>query len=478
MKVLLCVVFGFLPVIRTASAQRAPDARPNIVVFVADDAGMDFGCYGNPNIQTTSIDKMAKNGLLCSKAFLTSPQCSPSRTSMLAGKFAHTIGTEDLHVGIENDSVKTLPAYLGEAGYFTGFMLKGHFGKGAAQQFNWTDNGFFPDYVEGRWNDKALDNFKGFLDAAGEKPFFLWMAFVDPHRPYRDKANAAPEVNKPGQVLVPPYLVDTPETRQDLADYYDEITRMDTHIGLMAAELEKRGLDGNTLTVFLSDNGMPFPRAKGSLYDSGIKTPLVFVWPGKTRPGTQYDGLLSTVDLTATLLDAAGLNTPTDWYGKSFLGLLNGSASYTPRPYVFAERNWHGADEYMRCVSDGRFKLIYNAYWHLPFGTPNEILKSPSWQAVIHAKKTGGLGQNHWQHYLTPRPALEFYDTANDPYELNNLGTDPAYFHLMEDMSKVMEAWQKETADHYPHQRQRLDVHDRFTGVLFRTDRGPYWGSE
>jgi arylsulfatase A-like enzyme len=187
---------------------------PNIVVFIADDAGMEYGCYGDTAAHTPNIDALASQGVRFTKAFLTSPQCSPSRTSMLSGQFAHTIGTEDLHTGIDSTTV-LVPDYLKEAGYFSGLMLKGHIGKYGMAQFDWYDEGFWPDWVrDNTWHDKALGNFNTFLDQAGDRPFFLWVGFVDPHRPYRiedGQGGRAPAVNEPGQVSVPPYLVDSPK---------------------------------------------------------------------------------------------------------------------------------------------------------------------------------------------------------------------------------------------------------------------------
>jgi len=238
--------------------------KPNILVFIADDAGMDYGCYGNPFIKTPNIDALAANGLMVQNAFLTAPQSSPSRTSMLSGCFAHSIGTEDLHAGL-NDTTLIVPSYLKQQGYYSGLMLKSHMGSNAMKQFDWTDNGF-NDWLKGEWHNKALSYFNEFLDKSENNPFFLWVAFVDPHRPYTEDpilANRAPEVHNPLNTIVPPFLVDTEQTRIDIAHYYDEIHRMDTYIGLMMQELKKRKLDENTLILYISDNGMPFPRSKG-----------------------------------------------------------------------------------------------------------------------------------------------------------------------------------------------------------------------
>lgn len=194
-------------------------------------------------------------------------------------------------------------------------------------------------WIEGKWNARALGNFQEFLDASGQKPFFLWLGFVDPHRPYKNSINGAPAVHDPAQIkTLPPYLARDKATRADIAAYYDEIHRMDDHIGRMVQEVEVRNLLRNTIIIYLSDNGYPFPRGKGTLYESGIQTPFVVHWKGKIKPGNRYPGLLSTIDLAPTLLDLAGVPVPEDMYGRSFRNALF-DQSVPGRDMIFAERN-------------------------------------------------------------------------------------------------------------------------------------------
>ena len=227
-----------------APRQQAP---PNVLIFVADDAGWsDFGVYGNEAITTPNVDRLAATGLRVEYAFLTTPQCSPSRISILSGKYPHATGAEDLHMPLPDGEV-LLPTLLKEQGYFTGHMRKTHYGPNGERQFD--------------WYSQAVDDFPRFLEATGDQPFFLWVGFRDPHRGCQDGAFDPP--HDPTDVIVPPFLADTPETRADLALYYDEIARMDRDIGHFMDTLDARGLRENTLVIFLSDNGMPFPAAKG-----------------------------------------------------------------------------------------------------------------------------------------------------------------------------------------------------------------------
>jgi len=219
-------------------------AKTNILVLIADDAGwQDFGCYGNPHIRTPHIDALAANGFKAENAFLTIPQCSPSRISVLTGKYPHQTGAEDLHMPLPESEI-LIPTYLKEHNYFCGFLRKGHFGPNGEKQFDWYSNN--------------LNDFNKFLDLSASQPFFMWVGFTDPHRPYQEGIIENP--HNPEKVIVPPYLVDDADTRSDLADYYNEIHRMDTQIGSYIQTLRDRNRLKNTLIIFFSDNGSPFPR--------------------------------------------------------------------------------------------------------------------------------------------------------------------------------------------------------------------------
>ena len=421
--------------------------KPNILVFIADDAGMDFGCYGNSAIKTPNIDKLAAEGLKFENAFVTAPQCSPCRTSILSGKFAHTIGTEDLHTGIDSNTV-LLPTYLKEAGYYTGLMLKHHIGEHGTAQFDYFNKeSVWPDYYgTGEYNDKMMGIFRAFLDSSDTKPFFLWMGFIDPHRPFLDsprKKNHAEQVHAPADVIVPPYLHDNDSTRADLAQYYDEIHRMDTHIGWMLEELKKQGKLDNTLVIFFSDNGMPFPRAKMTCYDSGIKVPFIAWWNGKIKPGSSYGDLTSLIDLSPTLMDVAGMKKPDDMYGKSILPVFS-DQDEPGREYIFAERNKQNYYDYIRAVRTKEYKLIYNA---LPeYGLYCDE-KNPTGRQMRRKYEKKQLNKIQIRCFENPEPEFELYNIKKDPYELNNLAGKPEMAKVEKDLLKVLEHWQMQTND-------------------------------
>ncbi len=424
---------------------------PNIVVFIADDASWsDFGAYGNPHVRTPNLDALAAAGVVFDRAFLTTASCSPSRISILSGRYPHATGAEDLHSPLPA-GVKLLPGLLAQEGYTTGHMRKTHYGPEGERQFDW--------YAEETW--EALPDF---LDLAAERPFFLWVGFRDPHRPY--SAGAVDPPHDPAEVAVPPYLVDDAETRSDLALYYDEIARMDGEIGRMLAEVDRRGLRENTLVVFLSDNGMPFPRAKATAYDAGIRTPLIVSWPGATPAGTRYPELTSVIDLAPTLLEAAGASAPESFQGTSFIAALRDQAA-AGREYVFAERNWHNCDEHIRAVRGPRYKLIRNAYTELPLCTPADASRSPSWYSLTAAREAGQLTRAQARLFEAPRPVIEVYDLEADPHELVNLAGRPEVEAIARQLSRVLDAWIERTEDFPPSRRRRADNTDRVTGVKF-----------
>ena len=448
----LAVTTGAAP----AATQATGESRPNVIVFVGDDLGWrDTGPYGNAAIHTPNIDRLARSGLRVERAFGTSPQCSPSRISILTGKYAHSTRTEDLHTPLP-ETERILPSYLHAAGYFTGHMAKTHYGPAAERQFQW-------------YSAETGEAFPDFLDAAGASRFFLWVGFHEPHRPYRPEGGA--DAHDPASVTVPPHLADTPETRADLAHYYDAIARMDRAIGAMLTELERRDLRRNTLVVFLSDNGAPFPREKGTLYDSGTRTPLILSWPEVVPAGAVYDrGLVTTVDLAPTILELAGITPPGDMQGRSFRPLLSAPASYPGRTYVFSERNWHDCDEHQRAVRTGRFKLIRtDAYTGLPLCTAADIGASPSFLALRALAKAGRLSVAQRLLFQAPRPRIELYDLAADPWELDNVAGDPAYAKPVRELAAVLQDWIEQSGDFPASYRVRDDNTDRVTGVQFST---------
>src|SRR5947209_3813125 len=302
--------------------------RPNVVLLIADDMGCEeCGAFGHKTIRTPNIDRLARDGLRFDRAFLTCSSCSPSRSTMITGRYPHSTGAYELHWPLPRDQV-TFVEKLKAAGYWTAQAGKWHLGNAVKDRFDQVRDvgsagfqsgpgGAMVDKQDASGCGQWLPTLRG---RPKDKPFFLWLASVDPHRDYEE--GIIPRPHRPEEIVVPPYLPDVPETRKDLGLYYDEINRLDSYVGKVLEELERQGVADNTVVLFLSDNGRPFPRCKTWLYDSGIRTPLIVRWPGHVKPGGACGSLVSSVDLAPTILELAGVPIPPTVQGKSFVPLL------------------------------------------------------------------------------------------------------------------------------------------------------------
>ncbi len=287
-----------LLMVGTSAQALVEAARPNVILFIADDLGYDdLGVTGDPVARTPHIDGLARSGMRFERAFVTASSCSPSRSSLITGRYPHSTDAEELHWPLPASQV-TFVEKLKQAGYWTAAAGKWHLGDAIKNRFDQVREanpaGF--QLPAGGGGSTRLVGGQG-AAASGcdqwvptlserprDRPFFLWLASFDPHRDYEPGSIARP--HRPEEVVVPPDLPDHPEVRRDLALYHDEISRLDDYVGQVLAEVERQGVDGETLILFLSDNGRPFPRSKTTLYDSGIRTPLIARWPGRIAPGS------------------------------------------------------------------------------------------------------------------------------------------------------------------------------------------------
>jgi arylsulfatase A-like enzyme len=428
------------------------DERPNFLIFIADDmAWDDCGAYGHPSIRTPNIDRLAREGLRFDRAFLTCSSCSPSRSSIVTGRYPHSTGAHQLHMPLPAEQV-TFSQLLKDTGYYTAAAGKWHLGGPAKSKFDHVAEG------GGQW-------LAALRDRPREKPFCLWLAFSDPHRPYQKNTIGQP--HGPQDAVVPPYLPDVPDTRADLAQYYDEISRMDGVIGQVLEELNRQQAEQNTLVLFMSDNGRPFPRCKTTLYDSGIRTPFIVRFPARVKPGTTCQSLVSSVDLAPTLLDLAGLKPPASFQGRSFAPLLRDPAAET-RQHVFAEHNWHDFDDHSRAVRSQRFKYIINHYTDIPLTPPADAVRSPTFVAMRRLRDAGRLPPEQMTSFVAPRPREELYDLQSDPHELKNLAEDPAHAETLSQLRQALSEWEQATGDRVP-QRRTPDQFDRETGERLST---------
>ena len=461
----------------TLASAHAGDApgRPNIILMIADDlAWDDSGAFGNPTVKTPNIDRLARDGMRFDRAFVTASSCSPSRSSLITGRYPHNTDAEELHWPLPGRQV-TFVEKLKASGYWTAAAGKWHLGNAVKGRFDLVREANPAGFRSGTGKDASArmtaqgssavqsgcDQWVPVLqDRPRDQPFFLWLAALDPHRDYEEGTIARP--HRPEDAVVPPYLPDLPEVRKDLAHYYDEISRLDHHLGEVMAELDRQGEAGNTLVVFLSDNGRPFPRCKTTLYDSGIRTPLITRWPGRIAPGSHCSSLVSTIDLAPTILRLAGIEPGPTFQGKDLSPLFKEPTAKV-RETIFAERNWHDYAALGRAVRSDRFKYIRNDDSDRPLTPPADAVRSPTFGAMRRLRDEGKLTPAQRACFVSPRPAEELYDLDADPNESINLAEDPKLAGVLSGLRRSLSEWGRQTEDVLPG-KLTPDEFDRETG--------------
>jgi N-sulfoglucosamine sulfohydrolase len=473
---------GVLPFAFAAEQQ----PRRNVVLIVADDLGLQLGCYGDPVVKTPHLDRLARSGVRFTRAYCTTASCSASRSVLLSGLHNHANGQYGLahrdHHFSGFDTVRSLPVMLSEAGYRTANFGKHH---------------VMPEYVY-RFDELQPQNprnpvdlarrAKAWIEAEPERPFFLYFCPTDPHRggfvqgdgfanrphdadPYPGVTRVAYD---PRSIQVPPWLPDRPEVRTDLAQFYESISRLDAGVGRLLDVLEETGRAKDTLVVFLSDNGPPFPGAKTTLYEPGIHLPLIVRDPLHSRAATTCDALVTWADVAPTILDFCGVavkdapeltpeenrgavpqgrpTRPYPLHGRSFLtALRTGSSDGWDEAYF--SHTFHEVTNYypMRAVRSGRYKLIVNLAHPLPFPFASDLYRSLTWQGVLERKNPQErYGPRTVDAYLH-RPRFELYDLDADPHESRNLAGDPAHAETLQSLTLKIRTWQETTRDPWRH---------------------------
>jgi arylsulfatase A-like enzyme len=485
--VLLLLIAWHGLLISASGNQSSAPAAPNIILIIADDMEWDdAGCYGHPVVRTPNLDRLAAQGMRFTHGFMTASSCSPSRASLITGLYPHNTGAEELHWPVPAGQV-TFVEKLRQQGYWTAAAGKWHLGDAMRSRFDLVrevdTSGFqlpsgskglegkFAQTYEGDARSGCADWLSVLNARPTDRPFFLWLASLDPHRPYDEDAIADP--HQPDEVILAPYHPDLPGVRKDYALYYDEITRLDFFVGQILDQLDRGGLSDNTFVLFISDNGKPFPRDKTSLYDSGIRSPWIVRWPDGCKPGTVCHQLVSSVDIAPTFLDLAGADVPDSLAGISFLPLLK-TPQQSLREYIFAEKNWHDYEDHARAVRDRRYKLIVNSYTDLPNTPPADAVRSPIYQSMLEMFQAGTIPDNQRQIFTVPRPAIELYDTVADPFELNNLAGNPETAMVEMRLHRQLNQWISDTGDYIPSLRT-ADEFDRRTGRPTSARVRPRW---
>ncbi len=439
----------------------AEEKRPNIILFVADDLSRDLGCYGNKTIRTPNFDALAAAGVRFEYSFCTTASCSSSRSVLLSGMHNHTNGQYGLahneHHFVGFNNIPMLPNLLAESGYRTAIAGKLHVLP--EPQFEETLK------VNARNTVQMAEACREFISAESEKPFFLYFCPVDPHRSNtttkvgevegvdlfgnvpQGYTGVKEEIYTPSEVEVPPYLPDTPACRAELAQYYQSASRVDQGLGRLREILAKAGVEKNTIIICTSDNGIAFPGAKTTLYEPGMRIPLIVYAPGVENPQHVCNGLVSLVDMTPTILDFAGVKPPAKMQGRSWRGIL---PQENPAGWdeVQASHTFHEVTMYypMRVIRGRKYKLIWNLAHKLEYPFAADLFRSATWQDALQRGPEFLYGKRKVDAYVH-RPEFELYDLENDPHEIHNLADAADKKIVFAEMLEKLKSFQKETTD-------------------------------
>ncbi len=401
------------------------ESRPNILWITIEDWSPDLSCYGTKGIHTPNVDKLASEGIRYELAFTTSPVCSTSRSAMMTGFHQNYIGahqhrTEDkkpLPYGI-----RPIPHLLADAGYYTVLM-------------SWkTDCNFLPDMRQELFMD-----LKDWKNRKPDQPFFARITFGGTHRSWNRDPERPIEIE---DVALPPYYPDTPFVRRDWANGLEQMQLVDRQVGAILKRLDDEGLADNTLVFFIADHGRCHIRGKQFLYDEGTRIPMIMRWPGKVQPQQVSDDMVMSIDICATVLEAAGVTAPVPLHGKSLL-----SDEVKSRRYTFAARDkMDTTHDAMRSIRSKDFKLILNlmperAYCQFSFY--KEGAYPPL--AELNILNLEGKLTPEQAAFLAPnKPPVELFDLRSDPHEIHNVADDPEYAEVKSELLAELNRWRDE----------------------------------
>lgn len=465
----IAFVFAWLLFANFVVAQEASTAsRPNIILFVTDDQSPDVNVLGNSAIKTPHMDALAKDGVIFSNAFCTTASCSASRSVILSGLHNHYNGQyghqHSYHHFQSFDRVRSLPVRLTEAGYETIRIGKYHVAPESVYQFDQALPGNTRNPVQ--MSNNVLDYL---TDRSSNTPFFLYYCTSDPHRgggerddlphspnAFGNKKEGYPGIQStyynPEDVLVPAFLPDTPTCRAELAMYYESISRIDQGLGRLVEVLKQLQIYDNTVIMFTSDHGMAFPGGKTTLYEPGMRVPMIVHDPRTENRGITNSAMISHVDLAPTILDMAEAldgtaNDEKDFHGRSWAG-LTGEESAEGWDVVYASHTFHEIQMYypMKVVHGRRYKLIWNIAYPLPYPFASDLWAAPTWKRQYEQGPDTMYGKRTVDRYIH-RPQFELFDLEADPDEVNNLADQPDHQELLETMKKELKAFQTKTKD-------------------------------
>lgn len=420
--------------------------KPNFLIITVDDMNFDsVGAFGCELSDTTpNIDQLARQGLRFHHAHMQSASCYPSRNVLFSGRYSHNTSVEGFYQ-VNNPTYPHMVDLMKAGGYYVAIRGKVEHST-PYQPYGWDDDLTTLDGEEQHMKDPSSyyrSAIRGIERAAlVGKPFCLSINISDPHKPFYalkgkgeivDDKHVPSRIYKPEEVPVPGFLADHPNVRLELAHYYSSVRRADDCVENIIQALDESGKRDDTVIVFLSDHGMPFPFAKTGVWNHSTRTPWIVIWPGVTEAGgIDKEHMISAVDFLPTLLDMAGLPHPDGFDGRSFVQVLRGG-SQPGRDYVYKFHNENSGRRRtpMRSVQSKRYGYIYNPWSN---GERLFITATRKMLAYDALKQLGEVDS-----FFAERVKLfdhgvpeEFYDYENDPDALHNLIDNPEYAEVIE----------------------------------------------
>lgn len=412
-------------------------ANSNFVFIIADDCTFrDIGCYGG-QAKTPNIDRLANEGMRFTRCFQAAPMCSPTRHNLYTGIYPVKSGAYPNHTFVKG-GIKSVVHYLKPKGYRVALSGKTHINPRTSFPFEYSTKGNNPDL------DKIDQLFE---DSVKEKtPFCLFACSNEPHSPW-DKGNQSDY--DPQKIKLPPYFVDTAETREAYCKYLAEIGYYDWQVGQILKKLDKHGLQEDTMVVVVSEQGSGFPFAKWTCYENGLQSAMVVRWPGKIKAGSKTSAMVEYVDVLPTFLDAAKFNIPKVLEGQSFLPVLLGN-KHAHKKYVYGLMTTkginNGSGNYgIRSVRDERYKYIWNFTPDVEF--QNACTQSMVFKSWIKKAQSGDTDAKDKVNRYQWRPEIEIYDLEKDPYEWNNLAGKSEVKTIQQRLSNALKKWMKSQGD-------------------------------
>jgi len=401
---------------------------PNILWITSEDNSPLLGCYGDDFATTPHLDQLASEGFLYTNAYANTPVCAPARNTILTGVYACSNGNEQMRSAYQkSETVRFYTEFLQSKGYYCTNNSK-------------TDYNTKPFDLKVMWDENGRN--AHYKNRGKKEPFFAIFNLTVSHESSIHKSIPNEELrHKPEDVSLPPYHPDTPEMRHDWAQYYDKVEDMDSQAGALLKELEEAGLAENTIVFYYSDHGGVLGRSKRYLYETGTHVPMIIRIPEKYQhlypdksPGSKVDRLVSFVDLAPTLLSLIGLDAPDYMQGHAFLGEYQKTApEYI---YMFRDRMDERYD-LARSIVDGNFR--YTRYYNsnrIWMQQLEYLWRAPSMASWEREYLAGNCNENQ-ARFFQSKPVEELFDITKDPWEVNNLASDPAYANQLAQMRKA-----------------------------------------